>query len=534
MNDLIIKARVISAVDLKKSLDETEISEQKIKLILEKGRKPLADGTVREWQGKKYKKEGGKWMPLGTGRGRGRPKGATKKGTPDSSSSKDSYQRKEVEDEAKEFGKDKKKVLKRIKEAVDTYHNLEGFKDGVFDAETNRLYTKDKRTYAEWRIRPEPNEPISYNNQQTSDGYVRIVDVEREKKAARNKAEAKAEREKAEKDAAPNNVEKGFIKITTPITDKKLVKELKSKVFVLGADSATLIPESKVRSVYKMGDYYFAVHQDYSPSSNRFTTWYTITNLDTGKSAGSGKSVEEAIKDFNAKNINVDKFNEIIKQNIDKMEIAPAIEKKPYVMNDDDKQKADIKSRKEQLYKDAVQEELDDSSAYDENGVVRARKVTDKATREKVINSTYYSGNLFLNGTGYSYLIKVPSDKVTGVLEIGEGNYAVVVPIFDSVTGEFSGKKSLIESQSGAKMYNASMEYGMRANGIPFKETPSTENDFAYHATLGLKHVKGSGVTKDDIDKVIKKAVDSNKDAKKFESLDDYKKYVEELVNKEK
>lgn len=54
-------------------------------LVLFKGRKPLPVGTIREWQGKKYKKEANGWKPVSEGRDsdtgedkkkRGRPKGS--------------------------------------------------------------------------------------------------------------------------------------------------------------------------------------------------------------------------------------------------------------------------------------------------------------------------------------------------------------------------------------------------------------------------------------------------------------------------
>ena len=45
-----------------------------VELVLEKGRKPLPEGTIREWQGKRFKKTTQGWVPEGERKGRGRPK----------------------------------------------------------------------------------------------------------------------------------------------------------------------------------------------------------------------------------------------------------------------------------------------------------------------------------------------------------------------------------------------------------------------------------------------------------------------------
>lgn len=78
----------------------------------------------------------------------------------------------DIELEAIEYGKDIEAVEKRVKSArsllVDDCMN--DFKGARFDDKTLSLIGKN--WVLQWRIRPYPEEEISYRNQQTSQGVV--------------------------------------------------------------------------------------------------------------------------------------------------------------------------------------------------------------------------------------------------------------------------------------------------------------------------------------------------------------------------
>jgi hypothetical protein len=51
------------------------------------------------------------------------------------------------------------------------------FRPGVFDFERKRLVSNCGKYCLQWKVRQYPEKPTDYNNQQTSTGYVRLVEV---------------------------------------------------------------------------------------------------------------------------------------------------------------------------------------------------------------------------------------------------------------------------------------------------------------------------------------------------------------------
>lgn len=78
--------------------------------------------------------------------------------------------------------RDKKRLLKRLREARAVlkleYRKL--FKPGVFKPGERALYSDNPFGYRlQWQTRRHPDQPESYDNQQTSIGAVYLVELER-------------------------------------------------------------------------------------------------------------------------------------------------------------------------------------------------------------------------------------------------------------------------------------------------------------------------------------------------------------------
>ena len=85
----------------------------------------------------------------------------------------------ELEQKALAVRADKKALLKRLKFTVSVM-NDEGaryMRDAKFDFKNARLVSVDGLVVLQWQTRKYPDAPESYNNQQTSSGYVRVLNT---------------------------------------------------------------------------------------------------------------------------------------------------------------------------------------------------------------------------------------------------------------------------------------------------------------------------------------------------------------------
>ncbi len=86
-----------------------------------------------------------------------------------------------LEEKATELGRDQKRLKKRLKIARDRLLNSVGkfFSPGTFDYKNKRWLSNDGSLALQWSVRKRPDEPINYENQQTSIGYVDCVKTDR-------------------------------------------------------------------------------------------------------------------------------------------------------------------------------------------------------------------------------------------------------------------------------------------------------------------------------------------------------------------
>ena len=77
------------------------------------------------------------------------------------------------------IGEDPQKLIVRFGSSImmmddEVKQRFTPIKSCRFDFEKKRLYSIDGIIYLQWRVRPEPDEPISYYNQQTNRGSVSL------------------------------------------------------------------------------------------------------------------------------------------------------------------------------------------------------------------------------------------------------------------------------------------------------------------------------------------------------------------------
>ena len=84
-----------------------------------------------------------------------------------------------VEDKARAVGESKSKLLKRLNSARSVLSPplRKKFGKGTFDFAKKRLISDDGKAALQWKVRDKPDEPESYNNQQTGVGSVSVVKV---------------------------------------------------------------------------------------------------------------------------------------------------------------------------------------------------------------------------------------------------------------------------------------------------------------------------------------------------------------------
>jgi len=83
------------------------------------------------------------------------------------------------EQKAIEVGKDRKRLLKQLKETkavLDRAYALL-FSKNTYDFENQRLVSDSGRFALQWRVRHKPDQPESYENQQTNVGTVVLVQL---------------------------------------------------------------------------------------------------------------------------------------------------------------------------------------------------------------------------------------------------------------------------------------------------------------------------------------------------------------------
>ena len=87
--------------------------------------------------------------------------------------------RKEVEDRARAIGESRVLLLRRLKEArlVLNTPGREGFQKLIFDFANKRLISDDGTLALQLLVRRFPNEPVGYENQQTSTGVVILAAI---------------------------------------------------------------------------------------------------------------------------------------------------------------------------------------------------------------------------------------------------------------------------------------------------------------------------------------------------------------------
>ena len=83
-----------------------------------------------------------------------------------------------LEDKARSFGNDPKQIRIRLLEARSLLPNKKThWAEFRLDLPNKRMLSDDGTKALKWKIRHNPDEPQSYNNQQTSVGVVELVEV---------------------------------------------------------------------------------------------------------------------------------------------------------------------------------------------------------------------------------------------------------------------------------------------------------------------------------------------------------------------
>lgn len=82
-----------------------------------------------------------------------------------------------LEEQAEEVGYSKPKLRKRLNEArgVLAVEFQKTFKNATFDFKNKRLVSSCKQYALQWSIRERPDDPPSYDNQQTNKGIVTLI-----------------------------------------------------------------------------------------------------------------------------------------------------------------------------------------------------------------------------------------------------------------------------------------------------------------------------------------------------------------------
>lgn len=82
-----------------------------------------------------------------------------------------------LEDKAISFGNNRKSLRKKLNSAKNKLNLTDLFINPIFNFERKMLISSDGKLALKWQIRNKPNEPISYENQQTPIGVVVIVSL---------------------------------------------------------------------------------------------------------------------------------------------------------------------------------------------------------------------------------------------------------------------------------------------------------------------------------------------------------------------
>lgn len=84
-----------------------------------------------------------------------------------------------LERKAEAVGENPKSLLRRLNEARSCLASdwKDSFKNARFDKANKRLVSSCGCYALEWRLRTEPDEPVSYENQQTATGTVVLIEI---------------------------------------------------------------------------------------------------------------------------------------------------------------------------------------------------------------------------------------------------------------------------------------------------------------------------------------------------------------------
>jgi hypothetical protein len=157
------------------------------------------------------------------------------------------------------LGNDRKALLRRLMDAKSTLVSSirESFGKGRFDFKNKRLISDDGRYILAWRLRAQPDRPISYYNQQTTGGSVFLE----EPKTPIKPADRSAAAVRAAKTRAANEKRRAEMGPVIPI--KKTLEELKAtetevlglleQIGCLSEDGNVLVPlgYAKKSDVYR-------------------------------------------------------------------------------------------------------------------------------------------------------------------------------------------------------------------------------------------------------------------------------------------
>jgi hypothetical protein len=87
---------------------------------------------------------------------------------------------KDIEAQAIKFSEDPKNLRKRLLWTLE-WLGIENRKNWKTDAANKRLLSPCGCWAVQWKTRPNPNLPESYNNQQTSEGSGELIQISKEK-----------------------------------------------------------------------------------------------------------------------------------------------------------------------------------------------------------------------------------------------------------------------------------------------------------------------------------------------------------------